>query len=77
MKQGGSSKSFDFLLLATLRAILDSKYQDFAYNGTNLMNNSRFPDYVYSWLGEFTVDVKTRKIDRYEQNNDEDNNRLW
>ena len=72
-----NSKSFDFLLIATLRAILDSKYANFVYNADNIEMNSQFTDYVYYWLGQYTVCDKTRKIIKYEVHNDEDNNRLW
>lgn len=64
-------------MIATLRAILDSRYADFVYNGENAQYNADFVDYVYYWLGTYCVDAKTRRVVRYQSKNDEDNGRLW
>jgi len=47
--------------IATLRGIFDSKYNEFLY-ADNYTQISRFPDFVYSWLGKFIIDPITRKI---------------
>lgn len=47
--------------VATLRAIYDSKYNEFLY-AENYAQVSRFPEFVYSWIGKFILDNTTRKV---------------
>jgi len=51
--------SHDFI--ATLRGIFDSKYNEFLY-ADSYTQISRFPDFVYSWIGKFVIDSTTRKV---------------
>lgn len=44
-----------------LRAIYDSKYNEFLY-AENYAQVSRFPEFVYSWIGKFVLDNNTRKV---------------
>lgn len=53
-------------LFVTMRAILDSKFAEhklLAYSCPNgIQNISRFPDFVYSWMGNFYYDMKSFKV---------------
>ena len=69
-------QSFDFDLIATLRAILDSRYNDLVYHGQNLEKICDFSEYAHWWLSEFQVDPITRKIIKAESYQDEDHERL-
>lgn len=55
----------DFLLpstfIATLRGILDSKWHEFAYF-SQIKSFSKFPEFVYSWLGKFEVKFENRTV---------------
>ena len=51
--------SVDFV--GMLRAIYDSKYHELLYN-QDTSQFSRFPDFVYSWMGKFVLDSYTRQI---------------
>jgi hypothetical protein len=74
---GDTKSSFDFLVISSLRAILDSYYCEFMYNGQDILNTPTFSEYVYYWLGKYKIDEVSRKIKTYQVHNDEDNNRLW
>jgi len=56
-----NSVKFTNDFIATLRAIYDSKYNEYLY-ADNYTQISRFPDFVYSWMGKFVVDPMTRTI---------------
>ena len=47
--------------IGTIRAIMDSKFNEFML-ASDYRNLSRFPDFVYSWLGTFCLSKTTRKI---------------
>jgi len=50
-------------LFSTCRAILDSKYTDFVFTeDMGFASSSRLTDFIYSWLGRFTVDITSRSI---------------
>ena len=70
---------FDTLVLGTLRAILDSRYQDLMYNSMHHEINSDFTEYCFWWLGMYRVDKTSRKVvlDDLIGTNKEDNQRLW
>ena len=52
-------------LHATCRGIMDSKYNEFLLD-MKYKRCTRFPDFVYSWLGHFHVDKNTRLIEATE-----------
>ena len=58
--------SFPIWLHVTIRAIFDSKMNEvlFAYNKGKII--TRFPEYVYSWLGTFYIDKDKRIIKELE-----------
>jgi len=56
-----NSVKFTNDFIATLRAIYDSKYNEYLY-ADNYTQVSRFPDFVYSWMGKFVVDPVTRSV---------------
>lgn len=62
IKREAKPPSFDMHFVATVRAILDSKYNEFICYGDDYHNCSRFSDFVFAWLGKFTLDSKTRRI---------------
>ena len=47
------------IFLGTIRAIFDSKFNEFITEN-DYKNYSRFPEFVFSWLGKFTVNEDTR-----------------
>jgi len=47
------------LFIATLRGIMDSMYNEFLYY-RNPLHISKFCDFVYSWLGNYEIDGKSR-----------------
>jgi hypothetical protein len=50
-------------LYSTCRAILDSKYYEYVmFEDMGFANVTRLTDFVYSWLGKFCVDEKTRHV---------------
>ena len=53
-------------LHCTLRAILDCKWYDSVYNEKNGHEPTSFPEFVYSWMGNFCVDDKTRTVKEIE-----------
>jgi hypothetical protein len=58
---------------------LDAKYSEIVYNGKNFKQNSSFTDFVFDWLGKYTIDEDSRKVEKW-QHYDEptnDQNRLW
>ena len=48
--------------VGNMRAILDSKYNEFILLEGQPRSISRFADFTYAWLGKFTIDVITREI---------------
>ena len=54
-----SDVSFKFI--STLRGILDSKYNEFIMND-DVRLYSKFPDFVFSWLGTYEVNIKSYSI---------------
>ena len=74
---GDNSSSFDFMVISSLRAILDGYYSEFVYNGQDVLNTPSFSEFAFYWLGKYKIDEHTRKICFYDVHNDEDNNRLW
>ena len=63
------NKDFNFLgLLRVVRAIMDSKWREMTLcsvgTGFDPKRISNFVDFVYSWLGNFCVDVVKRRITR-------------
>jgi len=57
------SRKVSTAFIGTMRAILDSKYNEFML----LMEESpkqvsKFCDFVYAWMGKFTVDNVSREI---------------
>jgi len=50
-------------LFSTIRGILDSKYYEYVmYEDMGFANVTRLADFVYAWLGRFTVDKNSRQI---------------
>lgn len=49
------------LFISTLRSILDSKFSEFLLSDDH-KNLSRFPDFVYSWLCNYSVSRDSRKV---------------
>lgn len=49
-------------LFSTIRAIFDAKYYEFLMYDDFPGANSRFPDFVYSWLGNFLIDSEERNV---------------
>lgn len=56
------NKKFGPDIIVTIRAIFDSKYNEFLLYGDDFHKITRFPDFVFGWLGKFCVDTSTRKI---------------
>ena len=53
---------FPVWLHVTIRAIFDSKMNEVLFSYNKGKNITRFPEYVFSWLGTFHVDKDTRSI---------------
>mgnify|MGYP003877177565 CR=1 FL=1 len=53
---------FDLDFVVTIRAILDSKYNEFICYGDDYHDCSRFSEFVFSWLGKFIFDSKSRRL---------------
>lgn len=47
---------------ATIRAIMDSKHNEFLYNAQTLSSSPKFADFVYAWISTFNIDKQTRKV---------------
>jgi hypothetical protein len=65
-------------LHCTIRGILDSKWKECLFSEKNGKRISRFPDYVYSWMGNYKVDEEkrcVREIDCFEKDSS-DNGRM-
>ena len=56
-----TQKKIDTFLIGTIRAIFDCKFNEHLLH-SNPRNYSRFSDFVYSWLSNFTVDKTTRQV---------------
>lgn len=50
------------MFIGTLRAILDSKYNDFLIHEYYPKQISAFPDFLYGWFNKFTLDISSRVI---------------
>lgn len=70
-KKAVYSPPFPLWLQITIRAIFDSKWNEILLSYSKGEQISRFPDFVYSWLGTFTVDEKSKVIRKLEQNEKE------
>ena len=54
-------------LEVTIRGILDSKYYEHQiYNSVSGRCPSRFPEFVYSWFGNFIIDYSTKTVKELE-----------
>lgn len=60
--QNMKSRKINTSFIGNLRAILDSKYNEILMYENTPKQISKFPDFVYAWLGKFTVDQGTRLI---------------
>ena len=49
--------SISYNFLATIRYIMDAKYNEFL-SQPNLRTVSKFPDFVYNWLGKYEYNEK-------------------
>jgi len=52
-------------MFVKIRAILDSKFNEILANNINndqCINISKFPEFVYGWISNFTIDLNTREI---------------
>ena len=58
--------------MAKMRAILDARYMDFFMKKLGPGCNFGFCEYVFWWLGAFTVDESTRKVVKYVPKKNED-----
>lgn len=54
----GDMNKVPFSFIATIRGILDCKYNEYLLN----KRRTNFPDFVFSWLSCFEVDNLTRTI---------------
>lgn len=57
-----SSRKISHSFIGVMRGILDSKYNEMMLLETTPKQISRFPDFVYSWLGKFSIDHVDRSI---------------
>jgi len=65
-------------LLAKIRGVFDSKYNEFLYFSEPKLLTT-FPDFVYSWLGKYEVDYtfhQVKKMDPFNYNNNLDDTRI-
>lgn len=72
-------KRFDYTVIATLRAILDAKYAEIVYNGSDFEKNTDFITYTHWWLSTYKLDEKDRKVKKITSNeeNEDKNQVLW
>ena len=63
-------------MIATVRAIFDSRYNDFVYHSSNVEKIMDFSEYAHWWLGEYMVDKSSKRVVRLESYQDEDHERL-
>ena len=63
-------------LIITLRGIMDSKYYEHLICSEDMGRKpSRFPEFVYSWLGQYEVDEATRQVKDVEYKIEEKGNK--
>ncbi|KAL4439583.1 hypothetical protein ABPG74_003985 [Tetrahymena malaccensis] len=68
-KQVENTTQIPYSFLATIRGILDSKYNEFLLSSSqNYSNVSLFADFVYSWLTTFDINQTSRKITKFHTN---------
>lgn len=60
MEQMSASFELDSDFLATVRAILDSKFNDFL--DENFSKSSSLPNFTYVWLSKYRIKRKQKKI---------------
>lgn len=60
--QNISSRKILLGFVGNMRAILDSKYNEYILMEGHPRSISRFADFTYAWLGKFTIDAITREI---------------
>jgi len=58
----GEAPKIPFIFIATLRGILDSKFNEYSLHMHSLHAMSSFPDFLYSWIATFQIDKFTRTI---------------
>jgi len=56
------SPAFPVWLQVVIRAIFDAKYNEMLLSYNKGKQLTRFPEFVYSWLGTFCIDKETRNI---------------
>ena len=56
------SPSFPVWLQVNIRAIFDAKFNEYLLSYGKGRRMSRFPDFVYGWLGTFCIDKDTRNV---------------
>ena len=56
------SPPFPMWLQVTIRAIFDAKYNEYLLSFNKGKKLSRFPEFVYSWLGMFCIDKETNSV---------------
>lgn len=54
--------SFPVWLQVTIRAIFDAKFNEYLLSYSRNKQMSRFPEFVFAWLGTFGIDKETRNI---------------
>eukprot|EP01022_Parablepharisma_sp_SALTPOND_P021175 TRINITY_DN4091_c0_g1_i1.p1 TRINITY_DN4091_c0_g1~~TRINITY_DN4091_c0_g1_i1.p1 ORF type:complete len:737 (+),score=121.52 TRINITY_DN4091_c0_g1_i1:1031-3241(+) len=54
--------SFPVWLQVTIRAIFDSKFNEYLLSYNKGRQMSRFPEFVFAWLGTFGIDKETRNV---------------
>ena len=57
----GLENKISLHFLATVRGILDSKYNEFIFHN-DYRSFSKFPEFVYSWLTTFEISEETKQI---------------
>lgn len=62
-KNGGRRKTFDYLVLAKVRAIFDSRYFEFVSNFSRGYNHWEFSEFTFWWLGRYQIGKRSRKIE--------------
>lgn len=60
MEQISATFQLDYDFLATVRAILDSKFNDFL--DENFHKAFSFPNFTYVWLSKYRIQRKQKKI---------------
>lgn len=56
--------------------MFDAKHFEFVYSSERLESNTDFPEYVYWWMGKYTVDKETGGVRNLKRVEDVDDHRL-